>query len=139
MAKPLTSIQPTSAVARLLEPGVAQAALREAPRPDDRAGARAEPAAPAVKREFSLTPPADAALRQLVDVLGRATGTQVTHSHLLRALLRGVAQSLPGIEAEAQKVGRLRRPSNARGREAERERYEAALAGALLAGIRRQP
>jgi hypothetical protein len=91
-----------------------------------------------VKREFILTPQVDEALRQLVDLFSRSTGAQVTNSHLLRAMLKGVSRSLRGIEAEAQAAGRIRRPSNARGREAERERYEEAMARAIIAGIRRQ-
>src|SRR6516225_4742791 len=131
MAKPLTQEQPTSAVARLLEPGVGRAALTGAPE----ALRREEPVptgeTPTIKREFILTPQADETLKHLVDLFSRATGTQVTNSHLLRAALKALAEAMPAIERGASELGPLKRPSNARGREAERERYEEAIARAI--------
>jgi hypothetical protein len=131
MAKPLTQDQPSSAVARLLEPGVGRAALQEASRGRGRAEAEPTGETPTIKREFILTPQADETLKHLVDVFSRATGTQVTNSHLLRAALKALAEAMPAIERGASELGRLKRPSNARGREAERERYEEAIARAL--------
>jgi hypothetical protein len=128
----LSTDPPTSAVARLLEPGVGSAALAEAPREP----VRPQGGTPAIKREFILTAQADATLRHVVDVLSRATGTQVTNSHFLRALLKAVAESMPAVETEAGRLGTLKRPSNARGREAEREQYEEAIAGALGTALR---
>jgi hypothetical protein len=43
---------------------------------------------------------------------------------------------MPEVEKQAWQTGKLRRPSNARGNEAEREEYERRLAVSLLAGLR---
>ena len=136
MAKPLINEPPTSTVARLLEPGVGRAALSEASREPEPEGVRRTGETPCIKREFILTPQADNTLRDLVDAFSRATGTQVTNSHLFRSLLRAVALSMPHIESEAQALGRIKRPSNARGREAERERYEGAIAKAITDALK---
>lgn len=123
-------------MARLLEPGVGQAALA-APPPGPSGLAPAGPGeVPRIKREVILTPGADATLGQLVTLYARATGTDVTNSHFVRAVLKALAQALPELEREASRIGPLRRPSNARGRQAEREEYERRLAAALLAGLR---
>ena len=135
MAKPLTSVVPSSAVARLLEPGVARAALLEAPATATRLS---EPTGetPDIKREFILTQTADDALGHLTALYSKATGTNVTNSHFLRAVLKALAHAMPDVEKQAWQIGKLRRPSNARGKEAEREEYEKRLAAALLAGVR---
>jgi hypothetical protein len=57
----------------------------------------------------------------------------------LRALLHVLARATPEIEREAMQLGKLRRPGNARGREAEREEYERKLGEVLHAGIRACP
>ena len=135
MAKPLTSAVPSSAVARLLEPGVARAALVEtqpvAPRVIEKTGET-----PEIKREFILTQTTDDALGHLTILYSKATGTNVTNSHLLRALLKALVHAMPELERQAWYIGKLRRPSNARGREAEREEYERRIAASLLAGLR---
>jgi hypothetical protein len=135
MAKPLSGSLPTSAVARLLEPGVARAALAEPPVP------RGDPPAqtgetPDIKREFILTRSADESLSHLTTLYSRATGTNVTNSHFFRAVLQTLMHAMPEIEQQAWQIGRLRRPSNARGREAERDEYERRIAASLLAGMR---
>ena len=135
MAKPLTSAVPSSAVARLLEPGVARAALVEAPggapKPPEPTGET-----PDIKREFILTQTADDALGHLTALYSKATSTNVTNSHFLRAVLKVLAHAMPEVEKQAWQTGKLRRPSNARGNEAEREEYERRLAVSLLAGLR---
>jgi hypothetical protein len=140
MAKPLMRPQPSSAVARLLEPGIGRAALGEAVPDAPRVIPARAPAptgeTPDIKREFILTRVADDTLREAVRLLSRATGTDVTNSHFLRALLEVVAQAMPELEQGATGLGRLRRPSNARGNEAARESYERRLAEALRAGLR---
>lgn len=153
MAKPLTITQPSSSVAKLLEPGVGQAAVRptfpphEPQRAGEPAGVPAGPRAgtrefpptgePAnVKREFVLTASSEESLRRLLVLYERATGAKLTGSHLLRALLRAVDEALPEIERAASGLGPLKRPSNARGGEAGREEFERRLAESLLAGMR---
>lgn len=155
MAKPLTIPQPTSSIANLLESGVAAAALRPVPSGtpvDGHAGMRAVPHAsphtgrpvptgePANrKREFVLTPTADETLTQLLSVFGRGTGSKLTNSHVLQAVLHAVRHAMPELEKQAARLGPLRRPSNARGNEAERDELEKKLAACLVAGMRACP
>ncbi len=135
MAKALTSVVPSSAVARLLEPGVGRAALVE-PEPAVPKAAAPTGETPDIKREFILTQTTDDALGHLTSLYSKATGTNVTNSHFLRALLNALAHAMPEIEKQAWQIGKLRRPSNARGKEAEREEYERRIAASLLAGMR---
>jgi hypothetical protein len=134
MAKPLSTEAPSSSVARLFEPGVARAALVE-PTP---AKELPEPTGeiPEKKREFILTQTADDSLGHLTTLYSKATGTNVSNSHFLRAVLKALMTAMPEIEKEAWRVGRLRRPSNARGREADREEYERRIAASLLSAMR---
>src|SRR4051812_14359581 len=114
MAKPLWKPQPTSSVAGLLEPGVGAAAIGHVQAASPAAPARGrepteETGEPAnIKREFVLTASTDRALRELVSVFERATGTTITNSHLLRAVLRVTAHALPEIERQAAGLGPLK-------------------------------
>ena len=103
------------------------------------AGMRAKGESPTIKRELTLTPTADEAFTRLVETFRKTTGTRLTSSHAARALLNGMVQCFPAIEREARRLGRLKLPSNARGREAEREHFERQIARALVAGIRASP
>jgi hypothetical protein len=158
MAKHLNTPPPTSSVAKLLEPGIGAAVTlptASAPAPTTVPGAgqpavpRAEheqdvlPAAgrqtgePAdIKREFTLTRGTDDTLSELLALYQRTTGCRLHSSHLMRALLRVVREAMPELEREAKALGRLRRPSNASGREAERDEFEEQLAVSLRAGLR---
>lgn len=154
MAKPLSSMPPTSSVAKLLEPGVGVAALRPVPpaSPGEpaapHAGTQARPHAEApgaarqtgepadIKREFTLTRAADDALTEFLAVFQRATGCKLHSSHLMRAVLRALRHAAPEIEREAGRLGPLKRPSNAVGREAERDEFEVRIAAAIVAGMR---
>lgn len=89
-----------------------------------------------LKRELILSRTTDDALTGLVQLYRRATGARLTASHAARAMLRGVAFCLPELEQEARRIGPLKLPSNARGREAERDRFEQRLAEAFINGIR---
>jgi hypothetical protein len=160
MAKPLTSIPPSSSVAKLLEPGIGAAATRPtavphagmpagpqagAPAPSRADAAPAEdeidsvPATgelPDIKREFTLTRSTDDTLSELLALYQRTTGCKLHTSHLMRSLLKALRQAMPEVEREARVLGPLRRPSNASGREAERDEFESRLAASLLAGLR---
>jgi hypothetical protein len=76
---------------------------------------------------------------ELVALYQRATGTRLTGSHVARAMLKGVAHCMDSLEREARYIGRLKLPSNARGKEADRERFEDRIATAFIAGIRGAP
>lgn len=150
MAKPLRSTPPTSSVARLLDLDAAARATASARPPPvqppraPRDGqphrswspAQTDPDRPTLHREVVLTRRADDTFSRLVELCRRSTGTRLTSSHVMRALLHAVAHCLPHIEHHARRTGPARLPSNARGRDAERERFEAVLADALLAGLR---
>lgn len=98
--------------------------------------AEADPDVPNIKREFILTRGADETLDDVVRLLSRATGTSVSNSHLLRAVLKLVAHAMPQIERAASHLGPMKRPGNARGNEAERNAYEDRLAEVIAAGLR---
>lgn len=157
MAKPLRTLPPSSSIARLLDvnaaaravaaPGVtremteAQAPQQQEPAASARVAANPAPvvASPHIKREFVFTPAAEATFSQLVEIYRRTTGTKLTASHVARALMKGVAHCLEYLEKEARRIGPLKLPSNARGRELERERFEARIADAFITGIRSAP
>src|SRR5262245_36826594 len=157
MAKALSTIPPSSSVAKLLEPGVGAAALKPARPPaglrgdgdaglreDGDAGPRGpthavpEPSGGAadIKRELTLTRSSNQALDELVALYQRTTGSRVHASHVMRALLRAVSLYLPEIERAATALGPLRRARHGPGREAERDAFEDRLAESLLAGLR---
>jgi len=149
MPKPLSRQQPSSSVARLLEPGIAAGAL--APVRSDRAdqpsqgtvqenernrgrGATGEIAN--ITRQFIVTESTDEILKQLVQLYSRTAGSQLTNSHILRAILKGVAHAMPELEREAERLGRIKRPRNVRGKEHEREHFERRITAAFMAGMR---
>jgi hypothetical protein len=134
MAKPLSSEVPSSSVARLFEPGVARAALVE-PAPIVKDVPQPTGETPDIKREFILTQTADDSLGHLTTLYSKATGTNVSNSHFLRAVLQALMTAMPAIEKEAWTIGKLKRPSNARGREADREEYEKRIAASLLSAM----
>jgi hypothetical protein len=89
-----------------------------------------------IKRELILNSQADETFTRLVEIFRRHTGTRLSSSHVARALFIGMGCCLDRIEREAKRCGRQKLPSNARGKEAERESFERAIARALIAGIR---
>jgi hypothetical protein len=150
MAKPLHEPLPSSSIARLLDheaasratapplatpltPHAATASARAGTAPAVRAGE----ASVCIKREFTLCPLTDEAFNQLVGIYRRATRTRLSNSHVMRALLRGIAHCMDGLENEAiQQLIPQKLPSNARGKDAERDRFEERLASAVIAGVR---
>ena len=157
MPKPLEKPLPSSSVARLLDLNAAARAVAvPVPQPEQLppgappaapdpppAASRAPTAAPqgtegtpTIKREVVLTPKADQTLTRLVEAYRKSTGTKLTTSHVVRAILKGVNHCMDQIEREAQHLGRMKLPSNARERELERERFEAAIADAFVAAVR---
>lgn len=157
MAKALATPPPSSSVARLLDLSAAARAVAvhktgidsvESPgvQPHASAGMGAiTPHAPSMKkkvqpkREVVLTPDTDEVFSRLVELYRRTTGTKLTTSHVARAILKGAHHCMPYLEREAHHLGSMNLPSNARGRELERERFEARLADAFIAGIRAAP
>jgi hypothetical protein len=89
-----------------------------------------------IKREFVLSPSTDETFSRLVELYRRSTGTRLSSSHVARAMLKGVAACMASLEREAETIGRLRLPGNARGREGERERFEDRIAEAFTNGFR---
>ncbi len=148
MAKALSNTPPSSSVARLFDQGAVARALSPATSSGQKPGPTVPqpvshdsrpPESVVIKREFVFTPAAEEALTRLVQVYRNATGTRLSNSHLIRAVLRGVAHGLPAIEREANRMGPLKLPSNAKGREVERERFEKALASSFIAAMRTLP
>lgn len=91
---------------------------------------------PTIKRELVLTPSADATFTRLVDLYRRSTGTRLTSSHVARAVFKGIEHCMDTLEREARRLGPQKLPGNARGREIDRERFEARIADAFVAGVR---
>lgn len=161
MAKTLQRTPPTSSVANLLDPGVsaqviarpdpqtptpssraplAPAALVEHPafiRPQSSVQATGE--VPDIPRQFTLTTSTDRTLKRIVDTFAEATGLELRHSELLRAILHSAAAAMPELHEEARRIGPLRRPKNERGREAQREAVERRIARAFAAALRAAP
>lgn len=160
MAKPLREAPPSSSVARLLDigaaaravatveaspPPAAQPPIIEAvasptalqhPAPQAPAPVARTHENPSIKRELVLTPAADETFSRLVELYRRTTGTRLTSSHVARSVMKGIAHCMDQLEREAKRFGPMKLPSNARGRELERERFEARIADAFVAGIR---
>src|SRR5262245_30297608 len=93
-------------------------------RPGETNGPEANAFIPNIKREFMLTQSADETLYNAVRLLSGATGSNLSNSHFFRIFLKCIAHAMPELRGEASKLGRLQRPSNWRGKEAEREEYE---------------
>lgn len=145
MAKTLKQTPPTSSVGRLLDKSAVARALSPANvSPSVASMGEFSPEIPdaihhtpkLLKREFVLTPTTEEALTRLVQVYRNATGTRLSNSHMIRVLLRGVAHGLSSIEREADRLGPLKLPSNAKGRESQRERFEIALTSSFIAAMR---
>lgn len=148
MPRPLREVPPSSAVARLLDVDAAARAVSTAVLgPESKNVVAPQEVTPKsrtpeqgalsfVKREFVLTPATEQSLLALIDLIRRTTGARLSASHVLRALLIGVEHARPSIEAESNRIGALKLPSNAHGREAERARFERRIAAALVAGMR---
>lgn len=152
MPKTLTDPPPTSSVARLLDRGAVARALSPGPSPLRMPSASFEAAGVSVvsghgeaarqcpiKREFVLSRETDATLATLVSIYRQATGSRLSASHIVRALLRAAEHGLESIEREAQRLGLLRLPSNGKGHEAQRKAFEAKLAGSFIAATRAVP
>lgn len=155
MAKQLRQPPPSSSVARLLDLTAAARAVAPAIDPPSIAGhfeeskestkeytpvaSQSMQGTPYIKRELILTQETDATLSQLVELYRKATGSKVTTSHVARSLLLAVHHSMDYLSRESRRIGPLKLPSNARGREQDRLKFEARLADAFLAGMRAAP
>jgi hypothetical protein len=87
------------------------------------------------QREFQLTRTTDETLEDLVLLYKRSTGAELTRSHVLRAVLKAVAERMPQLKRTATGIGPLRRPSNAKGFEDAREEFEEEIKRAFLQGM----
>jgi hypothetical protein len=148
MAKPLQTPPPSSSIARLVDLDAAARAVAdptstarrpaEQPLPPQQVQHTLNTARhdrPCLNREFVLTPSADAAFERLLALYRRSTRTRLTASHVFRAVLKGIAHHLDTLEIEAERLGPLRLPSNARGRDQHREHFEARIADAFVRGM----
>lgn len=159
MPKPLRDSPPSSSVARFLDVDAASRAItatsqRMAESQPDTLAIGAPPgeqqsALPftsrhecmtveriCIKREFILDRSTDETFNRLVELYRRATSTRLSGSHVLRAMMRGVAACLDPLQHEAVKIGRLKLPGTAAGREPERASFEERIAEALVNGMR---
>ena len=152
MPKPLLRPQPTSSVANILDESVARAALARVtptrrvveeidhavhtiPVVDDESLTET----PTIRRQFILTPSADLTLKHMVALYSKATGSELTNSHVLRALLKAIEHAMPQLEHEAEQMGKLKRPKNDRANEAHRDEFERKLASCIVTGMHGAP
>src|SRR5579862_1383440 len=134
MPKLLTKPQATSSVANMLEPGVGAHVLAtpEAMTPLNRptpvqtiavlektSQDEIQPSGeiPDIPRQFTLTSRTDRILKRLIGTYSEATGVDLKHSELLRAIFVAAEHAMPELIREAHGIGPLRRPKNDRGRE----------------------
>jgi hypothetical protein len=94
---------------------------------------------PTIRRQFILTPSADLTLKHMVALYSKATGSELTNSHVLRALLKAIEHAMPQLEYEAEQMGKLKRPKNDRANEAHRDEFERKLASCIVAGMHDAP
>jgi hypothetical protein len=151
MPKPLLRPQPTSSVANILDESVARAALarvtparrvEETEQAAHTTSVVADDAlteTPTIRRQFILTPSADLTLKHIVALYSKATGSELTNSHVLRALLKAIEHAMPQLEHEAEQMGKLKRPKNDRANEAHRDEFERKLASCIVAGMHDAP
>ena len=88
------------------------------------------------KREFRLTKSTDETLEEFVTLYKHATGSDLTRSHVLRAVVKAIGEAMPTLRREAEKIGPLKRPSNAKGCEDRREEFEGSITDAFKRGMR---
>ena len=151
MPKPLLRPQPTSSVANILDKSVARAALarvtparrveetEQAAHTTSVVADEALTETPTIRRQFILTPSADLTLKHIVALYSKATGSELTNSHVLRALLKAIEHAMPQLEHEAEQMGKLKRPKNDRANEAHRDEFERKLASCIVAGMHDAP
>jgi hypothetical protein len=94
---------------------------------------------PTVRRQFILTPSTDFTLKHVVALYSKATGSELTNSHFLRAMLKAIEHAMPQLEKEAEHMGKLKRPRNDRANEAHREEFERKLASSIIVGMHAAP
>jgi hypothetical protein len=94
---------------------------------------------PTIRRQFILTPSADLTLKHMVALYSKATGSELTNSHVLRALLKAIEHAMPQLEHEAEHMDKLKRPKNDRANEAHRDEFERKLASCIVAGMHGAP
>jgi hypothetical protein len=151
MPKPLLRPQPTSSVANILDESVARAALarvtparrveetEQAAHTTSVVADEALTETPTIRRQFILTPSADLTLKHMVALYSKATGSELTNSHVLRALLKAIDHAMPQLEHEAEQMDKLKRPKNDRANEAHRDEFERKLASFIVAGMHGAP
>lgn len=146
MAKPLREAPPSSSIARLYD---MEAAARAVAVPESQPNSvqtqspkqarpvrRSSAERPSQSREIVLTPTGAKTFDELVDLYRRSTQTRLTASHVARVIMRAIEYSFDQLEREAKRLGPLKLPSNSRSAEEDRERFEAKIADAFVAGMR---
>jgi hypothetical protein len=150
MAKPLNKQQPSSSVANMLDPNVGAAAIKPPENIDTQVltpivrqfpdatpppiPVTGEPAN--VLRQFTLTASTEDILKSIVDIYSKASGLNLRHSEVLRAILVALQHAIPELTREAAHIGRLKRAKQERGNEGLRDALERKIARAIVAGMR---
>lgn len=139
MAKTLSFSPPSSSVARLLDSAAVTRALSPVRVPTAEVRRTASDTAchrplRSIKREVVLGPDTAVILDRLVDELRRATGTRLSTSHAVRAILLGLSPCMGGIAAQAS-GGSWRLPPNGETHHDDRGLFERRLADVIASAF----
>jgi hypothetical protein len=88
-----------------------------------------------VKRELVLSDEAVQVLDDLIDRLRRATGTRLSCSHAVRAVLLTLAPCLAAIESRVTIAEPWRLPANGSRHDADRANFERRVAAAITSAL----
>jgi len=132
MATPREANDRRGAVGALLDAGTA--ATVYSPTQFDRQRPSSKPTYR--KRQIILDHRTDTTLQELTDSLRRVTGTRLTTSHAVRAMLRMIEPALPRLSMARAPVEATFLPNNAARFADERIRFEDALKGLIGEAVR---
>ena len=127
----------------MLEVETEPLAVVQPPPPVQRVAGRITPkptAKPLTERlssiEIVLSQETNEVVEELYSLFRENTGTNLNKSQLFRSLLRAVKYNMRGIEKQAAHTGALKRPSNNKGFEEDRELFEETIAQVFVRGMR---
>jgi hypothetical protein len=139
MAKPLDKTPPSSSAARLLDPSVVARATVPVKTsfPQNTAGGTAPPetARALTKREFILDDDSDQALIELLRVIREGTGTRLSASQVLRALIWSVLPMSESLLLHLSNSGPWKLPGNGVEADAARAAFHLRLVEAIRSSL----
>jgi hypothetical protein len=139
MAKPLDKAPPSSSAARLLDPNVVARATvnMRSPHPQSTVSGTPpeEPARSLTKREFILDDDSDQAFIELLRVIREGTGTRLSASQVLRALVWSVLPMTESLLLHLSNSGPWKLPGNGVEADAARAAFHTRLVEAIRSAL----